>query len=417
MFASPGGWGRTSAGLGGAGQTTYTGRLSDHSTVTGGDGTTSLGGTAGNGGAGGGSGAAGSVPGGGGGPGVTSGVAGGNGAPGQVKFTWYGRSSSANRLRHFLAGGSWIKAGAAGANRNIPASGTINLRDFLSFEEIGHYANASFEFSITNGTGGTQWANCKVQADGSFASPGVQYPAQTWMRRILGNDSSTITQHFDVLFNRTAASGYDTTLYGSAANTWLQCSSEPSWNVKAFLSGYGSVTSTATGYLAFRRRSDNVVVINVPATISATSFLEDPGPCPTCCFTPETPITMADYTTKPIGEVRIGDLILSRTGAKMVSEIIVREKREMHVIRFADGRELNASEDHPLYVKGKGYASVRPTVEYKDLGVPAILSEGDLVIDQNGNENEIVSITDLYYPHEVYTFAETEFYANGMLVY
>ena len=126
---------------------------------------------------------------------------------------------------------------------------------------------------------------------------------------------------------------------------------------------------------------------------------------------------MSDGLTKPIEMVVVGDRILTANGEKEVTEIITRTYRVMYTITFADGRILNASEDHPLYVVGKGYASVNPTVEYKELGVPEKLEVGDFVLDQNGNENEIVSITDLDYPDTVYTFAESEFYANGMLVY
>ena len=275
-----GGTGGTTAGSGGGSSTLalYSGKIATATGATGSAGTTSVGGNSGGGEAGGGSGAAGTAPGGGGGPGVTSGVAGGNGAVGQVRFTWYGRAST-NNLRGYLAGGSWVRSGAAGANQNIPASGTIKLTDFYSAEEIGFHANAALNFS-NGGGAGTVWANCKITATGNVGGTGLgtmDYAFQTWMRRLIAIDSSSVTQHFDVLFNRTGASGYDTALYGSAANTWIQCSSEPSWNVRSFLSGYGSVSSTATGYLAFRRRSDNVVVANIAFSITSTAAEADPG--------------------------------------------------------------------------------------------------------------------------------------------
>jgi hypothetical protein len=272
MVGYPGIRGTTGAGLGGNGGGPS---VEDAGGGGGTDATTSVGGNAGDGTLGGQTnGAAGTSPGGGGAPGITSGTTGGNGGSAQFKATWYGKPTT-NNLRGYLAGGSIVNPGAAGASRNIPASGTINLRDFIAAEEFSGYGNTSLSFQ-SGGADGTQWANCTIRADGTFA-PGIDRYWQTWMRNLLGLGDSTTSQYFDVLFNRTFADGYDTTLYGSAANTWIQCSTAPSWNVKTFLSGYGVVSSTASGYLAFRRRSDNVVLMNVAFSITAVCDNPDPG--------------------------------------------------------------------------------------------------------------------------------------------
>jgi intein/homing endonuclease len=128
---------------------------------------------------------------------------------------------------------------------------------------------------------------------------------------------------------------------------------------------------------------------------------------------------MADGSKKPIGEVEVGEWIMVRGGIEQVTEVITRTNRVMYQITFMDGRILNASEDHPLYVVDKGYAAINPGIggDYKDLGIPDMLYVGDLVLDSDGRENAIVSIETLDYPHTVYTFMESEFYANGMLVY
>jgi intein/homing endonuclease len=126
---------------------------------------------------------------------------------------------------------------------------------------------------------------------------------------------------------------------------------------------------------------------------------------------------MADGSWMAIADVEVGDEIIVRGGRKTVTEIITRTNRVMYQIQFADGRILNASEDHPLFVVDKGYASINPTTDYKDLGIPDMLYVGDLVLDSDGKENQIVSIEPIDYPYTVYTLAESEFYANGMLVY
>ena len=416
------GAGTDGVGNGGVGSSPALGTHIENSSSTDGSpnsGTT--GGAGANGGAGGAAGVAGTAPGGGGGAATSAATPSGAGANGKVVITWYG-PSTANNLRSYLRGGSYVPQGAVGYNGSIPASGTLKIRDFVGVDKIGYigntipagYSNVYVYHDAYNDAGGSASANATIilKDDGVQVTNNWSYDHQTWMQRIVSNCDSTICGNYDVQFIKTVGS----TPSGNTVNTWHQMNTNVQWSITASRTGNGVTANSARGFLTFRRRSDNTVLVNVAMNLHAYALVST-DPCPTCCFTPDTPITMADYSTKPIGEVRVGDIILSRTGAKTVSEIIVREKREMHVIRFADGRILNASEDHPLYVKGKGYASVRPTVEYKDLGVPELLEEGDFVVDQNGNENEIVSITDLYYPHEVYTFAETEFYANGMLVY
>lgn len=141
------------------------------------------------------------------------------------------------------------------------------------------------------------------------------------------------------------------------------------------------------------------------------------NPCPLCCFTPWTLVTMANGSQQVIVDVQVGDMIKVEDGIESVTEVLVRENRPMHVIRFADDRILEASEDHPLYVDGKGYAAVNPIIEYKDLGIAEVLVVGDKVLDESGQLNEIVSIEYMNYPETVYTFSNSKFYANGMLVY
>jgi len=208
---------------------------------------------------------------------------------------------------------------------------------------------------------------------------------------------------------------------GNAVNTWIQLNGPKAWGVGTGIPGS---IRTVTGWMRFRSNStqQEITAANVAWSLTAENTGTSTG-CPTCCFTPDTLITMADGTTKRIADVMVGDMILGydmTIGGRVpvaVTEIIVREYTRMYEIEFADGRVLKASEDHPIYVRGKGFASINPTVDYKDITVPAKIAVGDFAIDQNDTENEILSITEMYYPWEVYTFANPRFYANGMLVY
>lgn len=139
--------------------------------------------------------------------------------------------------------------------------------------------------------------------------------------------------------------------------------------------------------------------------------------CPFCCFTPDTLITMADGTLKPVCDVEKGDIICTRTGTAQVTGIITRVRRRMHKVSFTRSRSLNMSDDHPIYIVGKGYSAINPLAPYKDMGMAKRLAVGDQVVRSDGSLDRIESIESIDYPHTVYTLENSEFYANGMLVY
>lgn len=141
--------------------------------------------------------------------------------------------------------------------------------------------------------------------------------------------------------------------------------------------------------------------------------------CPTCCFTPDTAITMGNGSTMHIADIKVGDIIMVDGGVEAVTEVITRTDRAMFDITFLDGRVLTASDDHPLYVDGKGFAAINPDprIDYKDLGIAEVLAVGDMVLDQDHNLNKVLMIQQVEFPETVYTFGNSCFFANGMLVY
>jgi hypothetical protein len=132
---------------------------------------------------------------------------------------------------------------------------------------------------------------------------------------------------------------------------------------------------------------------------------------------------MGDGSTKQIGDIKTGDFILvyddlsQLNVAVPVKEVIVREDRPMYTYTFENGKTLVASEDHPLYVVGKGYVSINPSIGYKDMGVPGYISVGDFVVNELGIQTRITGIEPHPYKGVVYTFGNSKFYANGVLVY
>jgi hypothetical protein len=147
------------------------------------------------------------------------------------------------------------------------------------------------------------------------------------------------------------------------------------------------------------------------------------GGCPFCCFTPDTLITMASGIQLPIRDIKEGDEILvldpltEKTYAEPVREVIIRTRRKMYKVTMEDGRELHMSDDHPVSVPGKGFSSINPEFEYKDMGIPEKLEVGDKIGSLDGVCPRVQSIEFAEYLARVYTFSNSYFFANGMLVY
>ena len=298
---------------------------------------------------------------------------------------------------NYLRGGSYVQ-NIANAYPNIAASGTLTLSGFAGTIKPVTFLPANTDVSDVQTEGVSAYAEITAHTDGK-----VYYNStSTW--KLAGNLGD-----FDVYMQKNGGS----TPTGASVNTWLNLATSRSWALSQNPGG----SKTFWGQLSIRMTASPQTTLNT-AGVYMYVFAAT-NPCPNCCFTPETLITMADGTTRAIVAIMVGDEILVRGGTKKVTEVITRTNRVMYAIRFADGRVLNASEDHPIYVVDKGYAAINPGVggDYKDLGIPDQLYVGDLVLDSEGRENQIVDIIDLDYPETVYTFAESEFYANGMLVY
>lgn len=140
-------------------------------------------------------------------------------------------------------------------------------------------------------------------------------------------------------------------------------------------------------------------------------------PCPTCCFTPDTLVLMVSGIELPIGELEEGDIIHTANGPEPITEIITRTDRAMFRLTFEDGRTIDTSDDHPFDVNGKPKSLNNYDIEYKDLGLPEQLEVGDSVTLQAGGSTRVMLIESIDYPGTVYTFENSEFFANGLLVY
>lgn len=261
----------------------------------------------------------------------------------------------------------------------------------------------------------TCYSGCAFYTSGleyEYNSNGSVTNSTTWL-------DSGVSDDVWVMWTRTGGTLSDWNSLGSGShNVRLQVSSTRAYRIVRSSNG----TSTIIGYYRFYDAATGGTLLDT--TSGATwSAEKDFDPCPLCCFTPETPVTLASGLQVPIATVTKGMEILvfnpvtKRNEAQEMAGMITRTGRPMYRITFDDGRHLDASDDHPFDVKGKGPAAINPIIEYKELGIPARLELGDTVGGQDGRQHGVLSIEEIDYPGTVYTFENSLFYANGLLVY
>ena len=179
-----------------------------------------------------------------------------------------------------------------------------------------------------------------------------------------------------------------------------------------------TLTRTISGYFRFWDVASGGTHLVQTSTASWTCESEPSGggPCPLCCFTPDTLVAMESGLEIPISEVNEGDYIMTVQGPAQVESVIVRHNVPMFKIRTEDGKEITASPDHP-FVTDEGWASADPMGDYKKLGTPDKLKVGHSLFTDEGKWTKVVSIKKAHIEPVVYTFSNSLFYANGLLVY
>jgi len=101
------------------------------------------------------------------------------------------------------------------------------------------------------------------------------------------------------------------------------------------------------------------------------------------CFVAGTPVLMADGTTKPIEEIRPGDMVLAadhldpegKPEAARVARFFDNGEKEVVRLRFENGEELVCTPSHRFYVFGKGWICAEELV----VGDECLTAEGKRV--------------------------------------
>ena len=122
------------------------------------------------------------------------------------------------------------------------------------------------------------------------------------------------------------------------------------------------------------------------------------------CFVAGTPVWMGNGTTKPIEQVKTGDSVLSKnekTGEiapKKVSHVSVRADIWTRKLTFDNGAVLETTDEHPLYVGGRGF------VKAKEVGI------GNSIVTRAGPSAKVVAVQADVRQATVYNFTVDEFH-------
>lgn len=148
----------------------------------------------------------------------------------------------------------------------------------------------------------------------------------------------------------------------------------------------------------------------------------------TCCFVKGTKITMSDYTTKNIEDVKIGDFVITyneKTGKQEPGEVSgVASPMRSDIVEYelSNNVIIKSTTCHPYWVIDKGWSSFDPelTKRLYDFSVEQI-KENDILLSIDNDEIIIYNITELI-TKEIITYnlsviGNHTYYANNILVH
>ena len=144
------------------------------------------------------------------------------------------------------------------------------------------------------------------------------------------------------------------------------------------------------------------------------------------CFAKGTKVQLADNSTKNIENLKIGDLVAYydlETNQIKSAKIEKLEKAIHHGLvkyKFESGLVITATQDHPLRIKNKGWASLKPdkSNQYKGFENIEKVKIGDLFLTAKGTD-KLILIDFLEGEQETYTISKLSsgdnFIANGLI--
>ncbi|MDA8910956.1 hypothetical protein N9I21_04100 [Crocinitomicaceae bacterium] len=158
------------------------------------------------------------------------------------------------------------------------------------------------------------------------------------------------------------------------------------------------------------------------------SVTDENGEFFAACFTGEGLVTLADNSRIRIDQLKVGDEILAyNTKDGACSEATVQEMFEVNhsnLVRIElQGNSITSTDDHPYWVKEKGWCSLDPEStkkRYDNYSNVSLLKSGDVIIAQDQTEQEVTSISYLNESEKTYTITKLSngdsFFLNGLIV-
>lgn len=99
------------------------------------------------------------------------------------------------------------------------------------------------------------------------------------------------------------------------------------------------------------------------------------------CVAGDTPVLMADGTEKRIADIRIGDSIMTRQGAKHVTgQCLTKRKAEVYLLHTVGGRDIIGTAEHPVWVQGRGFVPISQLSKGMSLLCATHVSNGTAIL-------------------------------------
>ena len=129
--------------------------------------------------------------------------------------------------------------------------------------------------------------------------------------------------------------------------------------------------------------------------------------CTCGCFAKDVCIRMADFSLKPIEQLKSGDAIMTRdNGVQTVKDILIGSEKTIVEIVASNGRELKVTKDHPILSSNN---AMKRADEFK---------EGTIIASEDG-EIIVQSVSEIGYNDKVYNLIlekDSILLANGIYV-
>ncbi len=78
------------------------------------------------------------------------------------------------------------------------------------------------------------------------------------------------------------------------------------------------------------------------------------------CLIGETPVLMENFTTKPLKDIKEGEYVRTRDGAKKVlASYLTKENADLYELLLMDGRVIIGTGEHPVYLSDSGFTQLQ----------------------------------------------------------